>query len=163
MIYLIFLILVFIFITKRYESFVSLDSLVLNLKNPNINKEHILKESKELRSNSGISLSNKNADDKLISEFIAKQLGKEDTGTPDSYDTNSDMLKYPKEKAEREAPPMKPSVKVNYEEILESQARDIKNRKDKQDLLLRNIKYELLKINEYKKPIFNIKNQNKRQ
>ena len=150
-------------LTRKYENFLSLDSLVLNLKNPNINKEHILNDSKELRSNSGISLSNKNADDKLISEFIAKQLGKEDISTPDSYDTNSDMLKYPKEDPEKKSPPMKPSTKIDYEQIIESQTRDIKNRKDKQDLVLRNIKYELLKINEYKKPIFNIKNQNNHQ
>ena len=73
------------------------------------------------------------------------------------------MLKYPKEDPEQKSPPMKPSTKIDYEQIIESQTRDIKNRKDKQDLVLRNIKYELLKINEYKKPIFNIKNQNNEQ
>lgn len=157
---LLLFILIFIISTNKYETFVSLEKLVLDLKNPKITKENILNESKQLRGNSNISLSNKNADDKLITEFIAKQLGKEEVNTPDSYDTNTDMLKYPK--AKKEEPKQVPSKNINYDDKIEAQQREIKSRREQQDITLRNIKYELMKLNEYRKPIFNLKNEYKR-
>ena len=156
---LLLFILIFIIYTSRSENFTSLDKLVLELQNPNITKDNVLSQSQMLRGQSSIRLSNKNADDKMITEFIAKQLGKEDTNTPGSYNTNTDMLQYPKEK-QKEKKETK-SENINYEDMIEKQERDIKNRKEMQDLSLRNIKYELMKLNEFRKPIFNIKNEYK--
>lgn len=156
---LLLFILIFIIYTSRSENFTSLDKLVLELQNPNITKDNVLSQSQTLRGQSSVRLSNKNADDKMITEFIAKQLGKEDTNTPGSYNTNTNMLEYPKEEI-----PEKKQTKtenINYEDMIEKQERDIKNRKEMQDLTLRNIKYELMKLSEYRKPIFNIKNEYK--
>ena len=41
--------------------------------------------------------------------------------------------------------------------IYEKQERDIRLKKDKQDITLRNINYELMKLNHFNKPIMNLK------
>ena len=69
------------------------------------------------------------------------------------------MLKYPK--AKKEEPKKIKSKNINYDDKIEEQQIDIKNRREQQDLTLRNIKYELMKLNEYRKPIFNLKNEYK--
>ena len=156
---ILFIILNFILITSKYESFTSLEKMIMELRNPNINKIDILEASKNLRAKSSISLSNKNADDKLITNFISKQLGKEDKNIPGDYNTHTDMLKYPKKKEKNTISKVISKNKMNYEDKIEEQKQQIKTKKEKQDLILRNIKYELIKLNEYRKPIHILKKE----
>ena len=154
---ILFIVLIFILITTKYEHFTSLEKMIMELRNPNIQKIDVLEDSKNISAKSSISISNKNADDQVITEFITKQLGKDDKNIPGDYNTHTDMLKYPKKK--NDPPPPVPSKRLNYEDTIEDQKQKIKTKKEKQDLILRNIKYELIKLNEYRKPIQIIKKQ----
>ena len=152
-IFIILLILLLKFNKSLYESFMSLEKLNMNLKNPNITKVDILNDAKQSRSNSSIRLTNKSADDKMISEFIIKQLGKDDPGTQSSYDTHTDMLKYPKPKDEKIIKPKLESKQMDYDDVIQEQNRKIREKKEKQNLILRNINYELMKLNEFNKSV----------
>lgn len=136
-----------------YEGFMSLEKLNMNIKNQNITKVDILNDAKQTRSNSSIRLTNKSADDKMISEFIIKQLGKDDLGTQSSYDTHTDMLKYPKPIDEKVVKPKLESKQMDYEDVIQDQNRKIREKKEKQNLTLRNINYELKKLNEFNKAV----------
>ena len=61
------------------------------------------------------------------------------------------MLKYPKEPIIKKK--VIESKKINYEDLLQEQNRKIRIKKEKQNITLRNINYELLKLNEFNKQI----------
>ena len=145
---------------KNFENFISLDKLLMDIKpKTNLSKLDILNNATDMTKNANISIGGSQADDKILTEFINKQLGKEDKNVSGSYATHNDMLKYPKIDSIKTKPV--PSKNMDYESIIEDQELTLKNKKEKQDLILRNIKYELIKLNEYKKPIEILKNEYK--
>ena len=115
-----------------------------------IKKDELLKTTGEILNKGNIPITNNSVDDKMISEFIKKQLGKEDSPSKDSYDTTTDLLPYPDDKPKSdEVPP----VKLNYESLLNEQNKQIQTITNRQNLTLRNIKYELLRLKQLQKSI----------
>jgi hypothetical protein len=129
---------------KKYENFISLDKLVMDLKpKSGITKLDILDSAKDIGKNANIYLASSQADDKILTEFINKQLGKEDSPPPNSYDTKSNMLVYPKPELSE---PKKNSKKLDYEDVIEKKSSEIRSKRLNQNLKLRNLRHELKKI-----------------
>ena len=86
MIKLVVILLVMILIcnhNKKYENFISLDKLVMDLKpKSGITKLDILDSAEDVGRNANISIASSQADDKILTEFINRQLGKEDSPAP---------------------------------------------------------------------------------
>lgn len=120
-----------------------------------VTEDQLINTSQKLLSKGNIPIVDKGVDDKLITNFIKRQLGKEDEATSGSYDTSTDYLVYPTQtkKEESKATPRK----LGYRTILEEQNNRIKTLRHKQDLTLRSLKYELLRIQELQKSIPAIK------
>lgn len=142
---------------KYFENFISLDKLVMDLKpKTSITKLDVLESAKDMGKNANISIASSQADDKILTEFINKQLGKEDAPAPNSYDTKSNMLVYPQPDPK---PIKKNNKKLDYSNIIAEKSSEIKSRRLHQDLKLRNLKHELSKILNSQKSIDKLKEE----
>ena len=157
----IFLIMLLIYkYNKNFENFISLDKLLLDIKpKTNLSKLDILNNATDMTKNANISIGGSQVDDKILTEFINKQLGKEDAPEPNSYDTKSNMLVYP---TPIEKKKNNNSKKIDYEDIIEKKTSEIKSKRLKQNVILRNIKHELTKLVNYQKPISELKKNYKK-
>ena len=145
---ILFLLLTIIKINK--ESFLDFDSILLDSQSDSkITKKDIIDSSSQIINKGNIPVVAKGVDDKLITQFVKKQLNKEDVSGSGSYDTNADMLTYPITKTKDEVSPQK----IDYDTLLSEQNNKIKTIVNRQDLTLRNLKYELTRLNHLSKSI----------
>ena len=156
-IFLFIFVLLFINNYKNRENFnfTKLQNSVIQ--NSGMDSNNIVTTGNDILGSGGVSIANKNIDDNLLTSFIKKQLGKEDGPSLGGYDTQTDFLEYPKDKPT----PKLPDKKMDYDDILETQKNEITRRRSIQNLTLRNLRYELLRIIELEKTIPEIKNSSK--
>ena len=152
LIFIIFFLIILILVLFNYkEDFTDFSQIFGRASEDSlIKKDDLLKTTGKILTKGNIPITNNSVDDKMISEFIQKQLGKEDAPSKDSYDTTTDLLPYPDDKPKSdEVPP----VKLNYESLLNQQNKQIQTLTNRQNLTLRNIKYELLRLKQLQKSI----------
>ena len=132
------------------ENFKNFNEILASSQNEsNIKKKDILNNSIQILSKGNIPMSNKTVDDNLITNFVKKQLNHDDAIGSGSYDTNNKMLEYPKEKQKN----VIGSKQMDYDTVIAQQNTEIKTISDRQDLTLKNLKYELLRLIELNKTI----------
>ena len=152
-IFLIIFGLLFIYNYKNRENF-NFGKLQQNVTaTSGIEKNNIITTGNDILGSGSISIANKNIDDSLLTSFIKKQIGKEDGPSLGSYDTQTDYLAYPNAPAVAKLP----DKKMDYDDVLEKQKNEISRRRNTQNLTLRNLRYELLRIKELEKTIPEIK------
>ena len=152
LIFIIFLLVILILVSINHkEDFTDFSQVFGRASDDSlIKKDELLKTTGEILNKGNIPITNNSVDDKMISEFIQKQLGKEDAPSKDSYDTTMDLLPYPDDKPKSDDVP---PVKLNYESLLNQQNKQIQTLTNRQNLTLRNIKYELLRLKQLQKSI----------
>ena len=135
---------------KNKENYINFNELLVDAQSDsNVKKKDILDNSINILSKGNIPMSNKTVDDALITNFVKKQLNRDDAIGAGSYDTNNNMLEYPKEK-EKDAIDSK---QMDYDTVIAQQNSEIKSISDRQDMTLKNLKYELLRLLEMNKTI----------
>lgn len=141
-----------LFFIRKEENYTNFEQVFGDaMESSKVTQDQLINTSQRLLSKGDIPIVDKSVDDKLITNFIKRQLGKKDEPTSGSYDTSTDYLVYPTE-TKNEVPQVEHST-LKYATILEEQNNKIKTLRHKQDLTLRNLKYELLRIQELQKSI----------
>ena len=145
---LLFIIIILIVLLRLYnvERFNTLQEIIENEK---ISRKDLLKNAKEILnySDNPISIGNLEHDDKLINDFINNQILTSDENKKMLVDKNQDDNKI--------------INSGNFNTKVQKQNHDIFTKNIKNFMVLRNIKYELMKIANEIKPIDIIKNQYK--
>jgi len=136
-------------LSKR-DNFLDFNDIMLDAKSEsNVKNSDVLNNTINILSKGNIPMSNKTVDDSLITNFVKKQLNQDDVIGSGSYDTNNKMLEYPKEQPGESVP----SKQIDYDTVISQQNNEIKTISNRQDLTLKNLKYELLRLIELNKTI----------
>lgn len=141
-----------LFLIRKNERYTNFEQVFGNAtSSSNVTEDQLINTSQKMLSKGDIPIVDKGVDDRLITNFIKRQLGKKDDATSGSYDTSTDYLVYPPE-VKTEVSHVAPKM-LGYTTKLAEQDNKIKTLRYQQDLTLRNLKYELLRIQELQKSI----------
>jgi len=142
----------------------SFDTLDVVAGKAELTPKQVIDASERTVQKSDISVINKNIDEKLLNEFVKAQLGKAEPPPPNSYSTTAKIIgNYPEEKKELdEKQEYIPSIQDDseprdYNTIKKEQKHKIYKKRTEQDLTLKNIKYELIKMLKVKENIHSLK------
>lgn len=143
------------------ESFDTLDAVAGKAE---LTPKEIIDSSERTIQKSDISVIDKSIDEKLLNEFVKVQLGKAEPPAPNSYSTSAKIIgNYPEEKKELDEkqeyiPPIQDdSEPKDYNTIKKEQKHKIYKKRTEQDLTLKNIKYELIKMLKIKENVHSLK------
>ena len=144
-----------------HETFDSIDNLSGKTE---LTPEQIINASERTIQKSDLPVISKNIDEKLLNEFVNVQLGKSEPPAPNTYSTSAQIIgNYPEDKKEIDEkedyiPPIKDdSAPKDYNTIMKEQKHKIYKIRTEQDLTLKNLKYELVKILKIKESVDSLK------
>lgn len=145
----ILIILIYYYNFIKSETFLSLDELASISKIGDSQK--VLSSARNANINTNISILGKQADDDALTEFIKLQLGKADGPAGNSYNTKTSLLDYPTEdeikEKEKEMPELKKlQQNTDIKEMSANQIHKINKKRIEQNTIIKNLKYELIKM-----------------
>ena len=137
---IVIVLLLFLIYIKRNEHFSSFNKLT---QETGLDNTELLDQVKSFASNPKMNIIAKELDDKIVTNFIKRQLGEQDAPPENSLQETGTLLEFPeepiKEVSEKDSIEDIDKVKKNYEHLI-----DVKTHQQK--IKLSNIYYELKKI-----------------
>ena len=141
---------------KNRETFLSLDNL--SSKTKLLDNTKLLTSARNANINQNISILGKQVDDTALTEFIKLQLGKNDGQAANSYNTKTALLDYPtedevKEKEQNLPELMENKDNIDVKKLSMNQIHKINKKRIEQNTIIKNLKYELIKILDLRKDL----------